>query len=121
MDYYLPQNKRELVDNLIMFLDVETLDMFYEQAIDICSQNKLYRALAYVCSTHKDYVPPLTSLLNEIRIAQNEEPTTVQEAYYTILKDYIVKLLGGCYINGISFNDYDLHMKKSLSNWLMCR
>ena len=64
MGCYLPLNKREVIDNFIMFLDVKTLSMFYEDAISICSENKLYKALSYVCSTHGDYIPPLTSLLN---------------------------------------------------------
>ena len=38
-----------------------------------------------------------------------------------MLKDYIVKLLAGCYINGTAFQDEQSVMKKSLSNWLMCR
>ena len=73
MNYYIPLNNRELVDNLIMFLNIDTLSMFYEDAIDICSQNKLYKSLSYVCATHEDYIPPLTSLLNEVRLAQNHE------------------------------------------------
>ncbi len=46
---------------------------------------------------------------------------SAQETYYAMLKDYIIKLLGNCYINGISFEDDGAVMKKSLSNWLMCR
>lgn len=104
-----------------MFLNVETLSMFYEEAITICSQNKLYKALTYVCSTHQDFISPLTRLLNEIRTAQACLMDSAQEAYYTMLKDYIIKLLGSCYINGISFSDQYAVMKKSLANWLMCR
>lgn len=88
-----------------MFLDVETVSMFYEEAISLCSINKLYRSLAYVCSTHGDYISPLTGLLNEIKAAQNSQLTSAQESYYTMFKDYIIKLLANCYINGISFQD----------------
>jgi hypothetical protein len=88
-----------------MFLDVETVSMFYEEAISICSINKLYKSLAYVCSTHGDYISPLTGLLNEIKMAQNSHMSSAQESYYTMFKDYTIKLLASCYINGISFED----------------
>ena len=104
-----------------MFLNVKTLSLFYEEAISICSQNKLYKALSYVCSTHGDYVSPLTRMLNEIRMAQDSNMNSALDTYYTMLKDYIIKLLGSCYINGISFEDENALMKKSLSNWLMCK
>jgi CYTH domain-containing protein len=104
-----------------MFLSVESLDLFYEDAIALCSENKLYKSLAYVCSTHEDFVPPLTNLLNEVRQAQLNGHAQAQETYYMMLKDYIVKLLGSCYINGTPFVDSKSLMKKSLSNWLMCK
>lgn len=74
--------------------------IFYAEAIEICDKNKLYRALAYVCSTHGEYVPPLNKLLREIVDAQQNGLTQAQQIYYMILKDYIVKLLGCVYING---------------------
>lgn len=48
--YFLKQGKKALVDNLIISLEIESL--FYTEAIEICDSNKLYRSLAYVCSTH---------------------------------------------------------------------
>ena len=88
-----------------MFLNTETLSMFYEEAIDICSENKLFKSLAYVCANHEDYVPPLTCLLNEVRLAQLSDMNIAQDKYYAMLKDYIVKLLNFQYINGTHFLD----------------
>ena len=53
-----------------MFLNKDTLSMFYYDAIDTCRQNKLYKSLTYVCATHEDYIPPLTALIHEVRVAQ---------------------------------------------------
>ena len=66
--YFLKQGKKALVDNLIISLEIDSL--FYTEAIEICDSNKLYRSLAYVCSTHGEYVPPLNKLLREIISAQ---------------------------------------------------
>ena len=87
----------------------------------MCEQNKLYRALAYVCSTHGEYVPPLNKVLREIVDAQNNGHSQAQQIYYMILKDYIVKLLACIYINGNPFIESPEIMKKSLSTWLTCR
>jgi hypothetical protein len=74
-----------------MSLDVSSV--FYEEAIQICTENKLYRALAYVCSTHGDFISPLNKLLGELRTAQTQQLQQAQQIYYSILKDYIEKLL----------------------------
>lgn len=71
----------------MMGLDVSSL--FYEVAIEVCSENKLYRALAYVCSTHGDFISPLNKLLGELRTAQTQQLQQAPQIYYTILKDYI--------------------------------
>ena len=63
INYYLSRGKKELVDHFIMFLNVKSLSLFYEDAIEVCSQNKMYKALAYVCSTHEDFISPLNNLL----------------------------------------------------------
>jgi hypothetical protein len=60
-----------MVDSLIMGLDVSSV--FFEEAIQICTENKLYRALAYVCSTHGDFISPLNKLLGELRTAQTQQ------------------------------------------------
>jgi Golgi CORVET complex core vacuolar protein 8 len=74
-----------------MSLDVSSV--FYEEAIQTCTENKLYRALAYVCSTHGDFISPLNKLLSELRSAQTQQLQQAQQIYYDILKDYIEKLL----------------------------
>ncbi len=70
MEFYLSKGNKELVDHFIMFISVDSLSLFYEDAVEVCSQNKLYKSLAYVCSTHKDFISPLNILLNEVRINQ---------------------------------------------------
>jgi len=121
MEHFLSRGKKELIDHFIMFISVDSLSLFYEDAVEVCSQNKLYKSLAYVCSTHKDFISPLNILINEVRLNQMNKLVNAQETYYSILKDYIIKLLGSCYINGSSFVDENATMKKSLSNWLMCK
>jgi len=121
MEYYLYRGKKELIDHFIMFISVESLNLFYEDAVEVCSQNKLYKSLVYVCATHKDFISPLNILINEVRLSQKNKMENAQETYYAILKDCIIKLLGGCYINGTPFFDENANMKKSLSNWLMCK
>lgn len=59
-----------------MFLNVTSLSLFYEDAIEVCSQNKMYKALAYVCSTHDDFISPLNNLLAEIRTMQKNQMLT---------------------------------------------
>lgn len=109
--------KKPLLETLVMSLEVDSL--YYEEALDLCSSNKLYRALAYVCSTHSDYISPLNKLLNELLQAQKQGLENAWQIYYDILKSYLTQLLSGKLINGRPLKE-DATMRKGLAAWLTC-